>query len=440
MDQEGARDLPEKKAMKQILILALGSRGDVQPYITLGLALRRAGHRVRVATFALFDTMVRAAGLEFLPIHGDAEGLLRAASQNGMLAGESVVRSARALQRSYGSLAASLPMDLTVPALQGTDLVLNQLPCNLFGWDIAEYLGIPHAVVSVIPLARSRYRPLMGFPTGFRFLPGYNRITFYLGEQIGWQMFRTAVNRWRKNVGLNPQPFFGVYQRMERERTPIINGFSEQVIPRPPDWGKHIHSTGWWMPEDLVQEPNVSTWSPPEELLQFLSAGSPPVFIGFGSMPVHDPVKATALIVDAVRAAGQRAILHAGWAGLGGDLPANIHRIDYAPYSWLFPHMAAVIHHGGSGTTGYALSSGVPSFVVPFGFDQDMWGVRSTELGVGPTPLPFKSLNAERLAAHIRDTVEYPAFRSCAEALGNKLRAEKGALRVVPIIEHLLSA
>jgi len=423
--------------VKRILILALGSRGDVQPYITLGHALRRAGHRVRMATFEMYEEMVREGGLECLTIHGDAEGLLRAASQAGMLAGGNVLQTVAALQRSYGSLAASLPVDLSESALRGTDLVLNQLPCNLFGWDIAEHLGIPHAVVSVIPLARSRHRPLPGFPTGLSFLPSYNLLTFRLGEQIGWQMFRAAVNRWRVQVGLAPQPFFGIFERMQREQTPIINGFSEQVIPRPSDWGSHIHMTGWWMPEDLEPDAPAPGWAPPADLQRFLAAGSPPVFIGFGSMPVRDPARTTALILEAVRNAGQRAVLLAGWAGLGDNLPESVYPINYAPYSWLFPRMAAVIHHGGSGTTGYALCSGVPSFVVRFGFDQGMWGSRSALLGVGPKPLLFQSLTSEKLAVHIREVAGSPAYRQSAAALGEKLRSERGVLRAVDIIERL---
>jgi UDP:flavonoid glycosyltransferase YjiC (YdhE family) len=279
----------------------------------------------------------------------------------------------------------------------------------------------------------------MGFPSGWRFLPGYNRLTFRFGEQIGWQMFRSAVNRWRKKVGLAPQSFWGVYERMEKERIPIINGFSEQVILRPSDWGPHIHMTGWWMPEDLEQVTLFPSWTPPADLQQFLADGSPPVFIGFGSMPVRHQAQTTALIVKAIQMTGQRAILHTGWAGLGGDLPANIHKIDYAPYNWLFPRMAAVIHHGGSGTTGYALSAGVPSFVVPFGFDQVMWGIRSAELGVGPAPLPFHSMDAESLAVRMLDAVQNPSYRLCAETLGYKLRAEQGVLAAVRIVDHVLS-
>ncbi|MBI4928646.1 MAG: glycosyltransferase family 1 protein [Anaerolineae bacterium] len=423
--------------MRNILILALGSRGDVQPYITLGHALRQAGHAVRVATFALFESRVRKAGLDFLPIHGDAEGLLRAASQQGMLAGAGMFKTIRALGRSYGSLAASLPADLAGSKLHGTDLVLNQLPCNLFGWDIAEYLGVPHAMVSVIPLARSRHRPLMGFPTGLRVFPGYNRFTFYLGEQIGWQMFRASVNLWRKQAGLASQALFGAFERMEKARTPIVNGFSERVIPRPADWGTHIHSTGWWMPEDLDPDLQDGVWNPPDDLLRFLQSGSPPVFVGFGSMPVPHPEQTTTLVIQAIQSTGQRAILHTGWAGLGGTLPETIHPIDYAPYRWLFPRMSALVHHGGSGTTGYALSSGTPSFVVPFGFDQGEWGSRGAALGVGPKPLPFKALKAGQLAQRIHDAVNNPAYPQAAAALANLLRAEKGVLRAARIIEQL---
>ncbi len=181
---------------------------------------------------------------------------------------------------------------------------------------------------------------------------------------------------------------------IHRKGVPFLCGFSEHVVPRPPDWGGNVHVTGWWYPE----EPR---WQPPADLQRFIEQGSPPVFIGFGSMPVRDPARTTALIVEAVRQSGRRAVLHAGWAGLGGRLgsgvPPEIFPIDYAPYGWLFPRMAAVVHHGGSGTSGMGFRSGVPSIIVPFGFDQFYWGRRAFELGVGPQPLPFRP--AQRASA-----------------------------------------
>jgi len=419
--------------LKRILILALGSRGDVLPPVTLGGALAAAGHRVRVATFALFEPMVRGAGLDFALIRGDAEALLRAASQAGMMQpGSRPLRAAAAISRSYGALSRNMPDDLSDPALRDTDLVLNQLPGDLFGWDLAELLCIPHAQIAVIPLARTRTRPLTGFPLWPGFFPGYNLLTYRLGEQMAWQMFRASVNRWRAGAGLKPQSFLGMYGRMQREHTPVINGFSEHVVPRPADWGAHIHVTGWWPPARQPEGERL-----PGELLRFLQAGGPPVFIGFGSMPVSDPARVTALVVEAARMAGQRVVLHAGWAGLGGSLPGDIYPLTWAPYDALFPRMAAVVHHGGSGTTGCALRSGVPSLVIPFGFDQGAWGRWGAALGVGPQPLPFQSLMVERLAGRIRDLVENPAYRQSAAALGETLRAEQGLQRAVEIIERL---
>lgn len=416
--------------MRRITILALGSRGDVQPYLTLGQGLQAAGHRVRVATFEAFAALARDAGLAFTPIHGDAQALLTTASQHGFLAGRNNPwQIARALQRSYGTLAQSLPDNLA--ALDDTDLVLNQLPAHLFGGDLAEHLGVPWAIVAVLPLARTRWMPLFGFPSALSRLPGYNPLTYRLGEQIGWQLFRRSVNRLRtERWGLRPAPFWGPYESIHRQRIPIIFGFSEHVVVRPPDWGDHVHLTGWWQPTDPA-------WTPPADLERFIEAGPAPVFIGFGSMPVSDPAQTSALILEAVRRSGQRAVLHAGWAGLGGAQPPEVFPLHYAPYDWLFPRMAASVHHGGSGTTGFGFWSGMPSVVVPFGFDQFYWGQRAAHLGVGPRPVPFRKLTAARLAAAIEAAVSDEGMRARAAALGQKLRAENGVQRAVAVIGGL---
>jgi sterol 3beta-glucosyltransferase len=141
--------------------------------------------------------------------------------------------------------------------------------------------------------------------------------------------------------------------------------------------------------------------------------------------------------VEAVRRAEVRAILHAGWAGLGGHLPREIFPLEYAPYGWLFPRMAGVVHHGGSGTTGFALRSGVPSLVVPFAFDQPYWGERTAALGAGLPPLPYQELEPGRLATALGRLVSEPALRAGATAIGRRLQAENGVERAVGLIERL---
>jgi len=413
---------------RKITILALGSRGDVQPFVPLGQALQRAGHHVRVATFTAFAPLIQRAGLTFAALPGDAQALLRSATQGGQLFGHSPVATIRTLARSYGTLIRRLPE--AIAALDDTQLVLNQLPSFLFGGDLAEHLGVPWAVVAVLPITRTQFRPLVGFPHGPSWVPGYNQLTYSLGEQVGWQLFRSTVNRLRRHWRLAPLPLWGGISALYRRRVPFICGFSAHVVPRPPDWGPQIHLTGWWYPEELA-------WEPPEPLRRFLAAGPPPVFIGFGSMPVADPAGVTALVIEAVRRSGLRAILHAGWAGLGGSLPPDVFPIDDVPYGWLFPRMAGVAHHGGSGTTGFALRAGVPSLIIPFAFDQPFWGQRTAALGAGSPPLPYQELEAGQLADTLQQLVNDPRLQAGARAIGRRLEAEDGVVRAATLIDRL---
>ncbi|MFZ5881898.1 MAG: glycosyltransferase [Chloroflexota bacterium] len=402
-----------------ITILALGSRGDVQPYATLGKGLKSAGHSVRFITFESFASLVAENELDFHPIQGNAQALVAQAGTDMLK-----------LVRSFGSLAEEYTRALSAPQLGKTDLIINQLPAGLYGYDLAEKYGIPLALASVIPLARTRAFPLMGFPR--LPWPGYNQATYRLGEQMAWQMFRAAINRWRKQtLGLPPLPMAGYFEKLGTRQIPIVNGFSPRVVPRPADWNEHIHMTGYWFPED-------TRWQPSDELSAFLEAGDPPVFIGFGSMPIEDPRRTTRLVLEALQQTGQRGILHMGWGGLGNQpLPGRVLKIDYAPYDWLFPRMGMVIHHGGSGTSAFGLRAGVPSCVVSFVFDQHYWGQRIAELGAGPPPIRYKQLSAARLQGAIRMGIGDPGIRKKAAELGQQLRAENGIANALGIFEKM---
>jgi sterol 3beta-glucosyltransferase len=402
-----------------VTILALGSRGDIQPYAALGSGLRAAGYRVRFITFESFAPLIAGLGLDFHPIAGDAQALV-AKSGADMLG----------LVRSFTSLAKGYAQSLSVPHLGETDLIVNQLPGGLYGFDLSEKYGVPMALASVIPLARTRMIPLMGFPK--LSLPGYNKMTYHLGEQVVWQMFRPVINRWRtQTLKLSHLPLKGYFDQLGTRRSPVLNGFSPSVVSRPADWNEHIHVTGYWFPED-------TQWEPPKDLLDFLDAGSPPVFIGFGSMPVRDPQAVTDVVLEALKRTDQRGILHSGWGGLGNlALADTVFRIDYAPYSWLFPRMAMTIHHGGSGTTAFGLRSGRPSCMVPFVFDQFYWGGRIAQLGAGPDPVPFKKLTVERLQKIIQIGVHDRTIQQTAAELGRRIQAEKGIENAVDVIEKM---
>jgi UDP:flavonoid glycosyltransferase YjiC (YdhE family) len=175
-------------------------------------------------------------------------------------------------------------------------------------------------------------------------------------------------------------------------------------------------------------------------LVDFLHAGQPPVYIGFGSMSHGDPQAATRLVLEALRLAGLRGILLTGWGGLTqADVPASVYMADSIPHSWLFPQVAAVVHHGGAGTTAAGLRAGKPTICVPFiSLDQNFWGWRVADLGVGLPPIPSKQLSAEKLAEALTTAVRDPAMNQRAAELGVNIRSEDGVAQAVDILASIL--
>ncbi len=405
-----------------ITFITLGSLGDILPYLALGGSLRHSGHEVRFITFENFYSLVGEQALDFYPIRGDARSLVNQAGANTL-----------ALARNFASLGNSYAQDLSDPRLLETDLFINQLPAGLFGFDLAEKAGVTMFQAAVMPLTRTRHFPLAGSPQIP--LPGYNIMTYLAAEQMAWQMMRRAVNRWRREtLDLPVHPMFGYFDRLARAERPVLNAFSPSVVPVPPDWGKYVHVTGYWFPQD-------ESWQPPSDLVEFIDRGTPPVFFSFGSMPLKEPQRLLENILKALEGCGRRGVIHSGWAGLGrAELPDKFYLLDYAPYEWLFPQMAAIVHHGGSGTTAQGLRSCRPSLILPSVFDQFYWAKRIASLGVGPEPIPIGRLMSRRsgsaqLQSAIEQATQDEEMQQRAADLGRKIKAEDGIGKAIEIID-----
>lgn len=415
-------------------LIAIGSRGDVQPIVALGRGLSDAGYTVRIVTQESFAPMVRQQGLEFFPVEGDAEALTNEMMLAGMKGnGLNLLSMYRGIMRTFGAITQSYQEAFAAEVLRDSDAILSQLPGGFYGYDLAEHLRVPYIALSVIPQEVTSAYPLSLLPMRFSLGGRYNRLTYAVGQQLAWHPFRKSINQFRHELGLPPASFWwGNMRRMAREHVPVIQGFSEYVIPKQPEWGEHVHTTGYWTLDESSKEPS-------DALLRFLETGDPPVFIGFGSMPVPEPQSTTTLILEALKRSGKRGILHTGWAKLGAtELPDTVFPLDYAPYAWLFPRMSAVIHHGGSGTTGLALRSGVPSMVIPFTADQPFWGARTHALGVGATPIPFTRMTAENLAQAIQIMTQSTDMQRQAVHLRDAMAAENGVQQAVELIQRYL--
>ena len=420
----------------QITILALGSRGDVQPYVALGQGLCQAGHRVCLATQANFEALVSGYGLDFAAIAPDSEQLMgsptgRAMMTTGQNAPAFLFKLAQLVQ-SY----AQQTLRLAWQACQGADAVV----CNAIaplGYYLAEKLNIPAFGAWIYPLSRTRAFPAMGTPHWLQLGGAFNRLTYLAQEKITASAFRQIFNRWRQTLQLRSFPSAGFYPYLYQKQIPILYAFSPTVLPKPKDWPEQTVVTGYWF---LDRPPN---WQPPTALVDFLQSGSPPVYVGFGSVRSQNSAELVDLVAQALKQVGQRGVLATGWGGLESSLcnqplSSDIFVTDNIPHDWLFSHMAAVVHHGGAGTTAAGLRAGVPSILIPFGADQFFWGQRVAQLGTGPTPIPLKKLSVARLTTAIDTAVNSKPMQARTTELGQKIRTETGVANAVEALERFL--
>ncbi|MEJ7820170.1 MAG: glycosyltransferase [Rubrobacteraceae bacterium] len=408
-----------------------GSRGDVQPGIAFALGLKAAGHQVRLAAPPTFERQILDRGLDFHRVTLDPQEAVRLQLQNGDANLVQFVWRARETLAPIMQENAQQLFD----ACKDADAVVYTA-VGFLGSGISRDLGIPGVGAMYGPLINASN----SFPSSFAPVPSgrlklahtatrriYNRLTHTVSQQLLWQPIRPLVNRAlaATNPRLSPYPLDGPFGEARRYNAPMLNGWSPRVLPHPPDWGAHLPVTGYWFLD------RSEIWTPPEGLQDFLDSGPPPVSVGFGSMSGAGAEEMTGKVLHALKRTGDRGVLVTGWGGItNADLPDDVFMVGEVPHDWLFPQVAAAVHHGGAGTTAASLRAGAPAIVVPFLADQYFWGARLAGLGVGPQPIPRSKLTTERLAAALDETKDI-GMRERARALGEKIRAEDGVARAV---------
>jgi UDP:flavonoid glycosyltransferase YjiC (YdhE family) len=387
----------------------------MQPLLGFGAALASLGHEVRFATHPKFEPMVRGMDLDFAPL---AEGQVSqgpdtaegrrwmALEARGWPAWLGILQDARSVARRRLADA--------VAACEGAEAIVAVELAMLLGWQMAERCGVPLVRVRLTPPPPRAGSPLAG-----------------VVREAAWLAMRPWLRAVRRDVGLAPLPPREPLGQLERRRTLELCAFSPAVVTEPARAGRWTHITGYWfLDRDLDPEP-------PAGLEAFLAAGPAPVCVDFGSM--IDPGPASKVVAALVRA-GQRGVLLRGLGGLRGvELPDEVFGVDAVAHAWLFGRCAAVVHHGGAGTTAAALRAGVPSVVVPHMIDQSAWGRRMHALGAGPAPIRRRRLSMERLHAAIEAAVTDPEIRESARALGERIRGEDGIARATDAFQRHLT-
>ncbi|MEV7121601.1 glycosyltransferase [Kitasatospora griseola] len=400
----------------RILVTAAGSHGDVAPYTGLGVRLAEAGHEVALATHGSYAETVERCGLEFRPLPGDPQG----GGGNGGGGKGGMLRRAKEFVGALGQ-------GIAQAAEPGADVLLLSTSTAPLGWHVAEALGTASAGVYLQPVEPTgEFGPVVG---GTRSLGRWgNRAAGRAALGVVDRLHRDAVAQLRARLDLPPLSGPAMRRRLLGEQWPALHGFSTALVRRPADWRPGLAVVGNWWP--------VGSGELPDQVEEFLAAGPAPVFIGFGSMGAGQGERLGRLAVEALRAAGQRGILQAGWAGLTAEANdvLTVGQLDHAA---LFPRVAAVVHHAGAGTAAAALRAGAPSVPVPVTADQPFWARRLTAIGAAVAPIPFRDLTAERLASAIRQAVTDPSHRECAATAAARMAKEDGAGRVVDLVARL---
>jgi sterol 3beta-glucosyltransferase len=415
----------------KITINTFGTRGDVQPYIALGKGLKQAGHEVSIVSHQIFKSFVEEHDLDFYPIDLDPREVL--INQAISELGNNMLRIMRWMEKNF-KLALQDIFQITLDANRDTDVMLNS-GLSFAGWHVAEKLEVPAIATYLWPAIPSRYiSPMLGqkSPSWEPLKSLSNYWSTKISNQTFFNMLLPSVNECRKNILDLPSLSARFYWEIDSPRgdTPFVYGYSSLVIPKPVDWGDNQQVSGYWFLD------TEEDYQPNDALRDFLAIGPPPVYVGFGSMVDHEREEAIQIIVEALQMTGQRGIILSDWSGFDSDsLPDSILSIESAPHDWLFPQMAAIVHHGGAGTTAACLRAGVPSVIVPSFGDQFFWGWRIHELGIGAKPIPRKKLTTQKLADALQQLITNNTIMENAKRIWQKIYAEKGVENAVNMIE-----
>lgn len=409
----------------KIGIQTWGSDGDILPFMALATGLQTAGHEVTVAYTSVdnknYDAYATLGGFKCVKAYDEFT-----VGMHDVLA--PIVQTRDPLKQfimvmeKFFDPAVEAMYDASRQLCLENDIVVGHM-MNHTLLTAAEKFNRPRVSVALAPLAiRTKYIPLFGPNLGSIL----NRITWMLGDYVGRKKLFTRAEVIRQREGL--PPLRSLQQQLYVSENLTLVASSPTLTVRRPDWAPHIQICG-----DFRFEESDQYIPMPEGLENFINAGAPPVYVTFGSLGPFENESIDNLIFDAIEKVGCRAVIQSAW---NGKTVPGIFRCSSAPHAQVFPRCAAVVHHGGAGTTHSALRAGCPSIVIEHAFDQQFWGSELQKLGAGGEVLHRNTLSAESLAKAIQKTINDDGIQSTAQSLGRAMRFEHGVQRAVELIEE----
>ena len=417
--------------MTDILLLTLGSRGDVQPFVALGAALAARGHSVTLSTGRGFEALIEDHGLAAAPLSFDPQAAM--AQPEIKAAMESPRGWLKAFRASQAAMQRQLDETWSIAQAVRPRVIVYHPKAIL-----APYAARALGAVALPAFLQPAYVPTGAFPNPLLPLPDLgplgNRLSGRAAVAAMRLAYRMLLRTWfPRHPEMMARPDLDVLAGYHPQGAPVprLHAHSRNIVPKPPDWSPEDHVTGYWF------LPRRSGWEPPLDLVRFLEAGPPPVYVRFGSLPQRRDGDAASAILAALAQTKTRAILAKGWGALSEAAASQqVHIVDSVPHDWLFPRCRAVVHHGGAGTTHEGLRWGRSTLICPLFGDQPFWGRTVARLDVGPAPLPLKRLTEARFSVALRELLS-AQVRHKAQTLGERIAEERGADAAADLIASL---
>ena len=405
----------------RVVIATVGSRGDVQPTLAIAQALLARGHSPMIAAPPNFADWVQGLGYEFAPLGTDTQEML--AQNQGLMTGNPL-RMLREMIR-YCKVQPDLQTHQLSQICERADAMVHCSLASFIAPSVAENLGLPSlGVLFTTCVVPSSDHPPATIP--WQGLPWWvNELLWFTDRFLVNLLMRRSLNRARAAIGLSPLADLRTHLLIEH---PPVLAVDEMIFPPDSRWeGRYPYANFLFFDDPELMDPALDAW---------LNEGEPPVFVGFGSMSGKGTDHIASLIVEAVSATGRRCLVGSGWAGFNtGSIPAGWRVVGQTPHALLFPRVAVVVHHGGSGTTAQALRAGVPQVVLPLILDQFHQAQRLYLAGLAPRPVPMEKISARGLTLAIQTALSVP--NGPRQQVATRLVSSRGAAQIVQRVEAL---
>jgi sterol 3beta-glucosyltransferase len=416
----------------KVTVIAIGTRGDVQPLIALGVQLAQCGHTVRIAAQSLFASVIADARLEFYPLSGDARKFFAGAVgrhlRTRMDDGDEFTR----FWKSYVSPVVRRHVGEVIPACLGADAIVCE-PWFQIAPTLKDYLNIPCFVGCVMPVPCIQTQEF-----NYPFSQQLCQTTAETGCAESWRdaewfggVAFPEIKMWRASLGLKSLEWNSYLEQIRG--CPHLFGYSVHVLKKPSDWSELHQVTGYWFLSEGEH------FVPPQRLKDFLETGSPPVVLGFSSQVCEQVERVRSCFIQSLRKTRKRGIILSGWDDNIQIDTGECLSCKEVPYDWLLPQVAGMVHHGGAGSVGECLRAGIPSLAIPQGYDGAFWGLRIAELGLGLKPVRLEAMEVRDLTYGISRFYEDRELCHKLGSIAGLISEETNQFTAVHLIENYVA-